>query len=182
MSNFKEGYAAKLKHPNWQKMRLKILQRDKFTCLNCQSKDKTLHIHHSYYVKNRDPWRYPEYSLSTLCFECHEEEGKQRELGDKESGYSEIESTLNLFFNEDSQNCPSPALWELACLASELTNTAGVNRFAVEGAMIEGLLRLWKRVRKDKPPVWLGNAKGGAVPWASEWAVENFAPDIIENK
>lgn len=60
--------------PRWQKKRLEILQRDKFTCRNCQNATETLHIHHRYYVKNRDSWEYPNFSLITLCRSCHESE------------------------------------------------------------------------------------------------------------
>lgn len=66
------SYAEKLRDPRWQKMRLEILQRDLFTCQECQSKDKELHVHHRYYIKGREPWDYPIRALVTLCCECHE--------------------------------------------------------------------------------------------------------------
>ena len=69
MSTYKE----KLKHPKWQKKRLEILQRDNFTCRNCDSDEKTLQIHHLVY-NNCDPWEYDNRYLITLCEDCHKKE------------------------------------------------------------------------------------------------------------
>lgn len=65
-------YFEKLKDPRWQKKRLGILNRDDFTCQICKAKDATLHVHHEYYIPERDPWAYPDFSLTTLCEQCHE--------------------------------------------------------------------------------------------------------------
>jgi hypothetical protein len=64
-------YSEKLQDPRWQKKRLEILQRDNFTCLGCEATDKTLHVHHTVYVKGVEPWDYDQ-SLMTLCSDCHE--------------------------------------------------------------------------------------------------------------
>lgn len=66
-------YSEKLKHPKWQKKRLEILNRDKFTCQSCKAEDKTLHIHHFQY-RNCEPWEYDNKELITLCEKCHEHE------------------------------------------------------------------------------------------------------------
>lgn len=65
---FKDQY----KHPKWQKKRLEVLERDKYTCLDCGATDKQLHVHHGYYKKNTMLWEYTDTSLWTLCSECHE--------------------------------------------------------------------------------------------------------------
>jgi hypothetical protein len=65
------SYWEKLKDPRWQKMRLEVLQRDEFTCVRCGAKDKTLHVHHGYYEKGKDPWDYYDWTLYTLCEDCH---------------------------------------------------------------------------------------------------------------
>lgn len=67
-------YSEKLKHPKWQQMRLRVLERDQFSCQCCGDKDSTLHVHHTYYVKGRDPWEYAPSSLVTLCEVCHSQE------------------------------------------------------------------------------------------------------------
>lgn len=70
----KVKYASLLKDPKWQRVRLEILSRDHFTCQRCLSKEKTLHVHHKYYLKDLKPWEYDSYLLLTLCEECHEVE------------------------------------------------------------------------------------------------------------
>jgi hypothetical protein len=64
-------YSEKLKDPRWQKTRLKVLERDNFTCICCGETTKQLHVHHCYYVSRRNPWEYHHSSLMTLCFDCH---------------------------------------------------------------------------------------------------------------
>lgn len=65
-------YAEKLKSPKWQKKRLEILSRDKFTCQKCKDTETTLHVHHKKYIKGKEPWDYPNEILTTLCDSCHE--------------------------------------------------------------------------------------------------------------
>ena len=67
-------YSDKLKHPKWQKKRLEILSRDKFTCRGCGSKDHTLHVHHFTYQKGKLPWEYENSNFITLCDLCHFQE------------------------------------------------------------------------------------------------------------
>ncbi len=66
------AYLEKFKDPRWQKKRLKILERDNFTCQECSNQEMTLHVHHRYYKTKTDPWDYPNEALITLCEECHE--------------------------------------------------------------------------------------------------------------
>lgn len=67
------SYFELLKHPNWQKRRLEILELANFECSHCSSKDKTLHVHHCYYQKRKKPWEYPDSALRCLCEDCHQE-------------------------------------------------------------------------------------------------------------
>ena len=64
-------YSEKLKDPRWQKKRLEILNRDKFTCQFCEDTKSTLNVHHKYYLRGLDPWEYPNPSLITYCERCH---------------------------------------------------------------------------------------------------------------
>jgi hypothetical protein len=64
-------YAEKLRSPEWQKKRLEILQRDKWKCQCCGNKDETLNVHHTLYVKNKNPWDYKDAVYKTLCESCH---------------------------------------------------------------------------------------------------------------
>lgn len=55
----------------WKRKRSRIIRRDKGQCTTCGSKEK-LCVHHTYYYKDyREPWRYPDESLITLCEKCH---------------------------------------------------------------------------------------------------------------
>lgn len=66
------NYAKKLRDPRWQRKRLKILERDNFTCVLCKDNESTLHIHHFIYKNNKEPWEYNDDDLTTLCENCHE--------------------------------------------------------------------------------------------------------------
>lgn len=55
--------------PRWQKKRLKIMERDGFKCVSCQSESKTLHVHHKSYAKKL--WASPDDEMQTLCSDCH---------------------------------------------------------------------------------------------------------------
>lgn len=65
-------YWELLRDPRWQQMRLKVMERDKWTCVECKRSDSTLNVHHTYYAKGRAPWEYEPESLKTLCEDCHE--------------------------------------------------------------------------------------------------------------
>jgi hypothetical protein len=69
-------YSEKLKDPRWQKIRLKVLERDNFTCVCCDETTKQLHVHHCYYVSKREPWDYHTNTLVTLCADCHKSIGE----------------------------------------------------------------------------------------------------------
>lgn len=66
----KHPYSELLKDPRWQKKRLKILERDNFTCQFCESTKNELHVHHIKY--SGKPWDIEDKYLKTLCKECHE--------------------------------------------------------------------------------------------------------------
>ena len=65
------NYSELLKHPKWQKKRLKIMERDKFQCRSCEDDSNTLHVHHLYYDYKLKPWEYEDDDLITLCEYCH---------------------------------------------------------------------------------------------------------------
>lgn len=68
------SYSEKLKDPRWQRKRLEILERDNWACQVCGNTEKTLHVHHTHYIKQIDPWDHPEHLLITLCEKCHSDE------------------------------------------------------------------------------------------------------------
>lgn len=64
-------YSEKLKDPRWQKVRLQVMERDHWTCVNCSSEEKMLSVHHGYYERGLEPWEYPLSTLWTVCEDCH---------------------------------------------------------------------------------------------------------------
>jgi 5-methylcytosine-specific restriction endonuclease McrA len=75
------SYKEKLKNPKWQKKRLKVLERDNWSCQNCFTKNENLQVHHKTYVTTiQNPWDYPDLLLITLCDKCHEEERIRRPI------------------------------------------------------------------------------------------------------
>ena len=69
-------YQKALKHPKWQRKRLKIFERDGWKCRRCNNSNKTLHIHHLAYTK-RYPWNELNKNLITLCESCHKKNHKK---------------------------------------------------------------------------------------------------------
>lgn len=63
-------YQEKLKHPKWQKKRLKILERASWKCQCCGDEDETLMVHHLVYGGG-NPWEIEEDKLEALCESCH---------------------------------------------------------------------------------------------------------------
>lgn len=64
-------YAEQLRHPNWQRRRLEILERDGFECQLCFDTETQLHVHHKRYFKGRKAWEYEDEYLITVCENCH---------------------------------------------------------------------------------------------------------------
>lgn len=67
-------YSDKLRDPRWQKKRLKIFERDNWTCVSCMRSDLSLQVHHLLYLPGRDPWEYEDHLLVTYCEFCHNTE------------------------------------------------------------------------------------------------------------
>lgn len=85
------NYLEKLKDPRWQKKRLFTLDRDSWKCKNCDTAERALNVHHLYYLKDIDPWDYPDAALVTLCGLCHEEWHGLKQLLDQASPYLIVE-------------------------------------------------------------------------------------------
>lgn len=68
----KSEYGKKLLDPRWQRLRLKVLDFDNWTCVDCGDGTKTLHVHHLFYLRDHEPWEYDPMDLVTLCDGCHD--------------------------------------------------------------------------------------------------------------
>ncbi len=66
-------WAAHYKDSRWQKLRLKVMERDNWTCQNCDvsGEGETLNVHHIYYESGKRPWEYDDSVLITWCEDCH---------------------------------------------------------------------------------------------------------------
>lgn len=77
----RKTYSDKLKDPRWQKRRLKVLEYAHWRCQICGANRETLHCHHSYYTKGREPWQYPDGAIIAVCDPCHDKiHGKPKPL------------------------------------------------------------------------------------------------------
>ena len=72
-------YQQALRDPRWQKKRLEILEKAKFTCESCGESKKELHVHHLIYRRGKLPWEYEDPDLFCLCSSCHEAFGQSKE-------------------------------------------------------------------------------------------------------
>jgi hypothetical protein len=65
-------YSDDLKDPRWQRLRLKIMERDGWRCRDCGRNDRALNVHHCVYIRGIKPWEYDPSLLLTVCeIECH---------------------------------------------------------------------------------------------------------------
>jgi len=74
-------YTEKFQDMRWQKLRLKVFERDNWNCRMCGETEGSFHCHHLYYNSDTEPWDYPMNTFKTLCSDCHEKEkGKMNNL------------------------------------------------------------------------------------------------------
>lgn len=139
-SDFWKAY----EHPLWQKKRLEILERDQYTCLECEAQDQQLHIHHAYYVSGRKPWEYPNWSLTTLCKDCHKQD---HEREPDESPIEEWERSID-FFTNGSPAKGNPWLWDVA-VEIAMSASEGMNNGEVYGAVVKFLREARRRHKKE---------------------------------
>ena len=77
-------YSQKLRDARWQRVRLKVMERDQWRCqgARCRSPENPLlHVHHKQYLPGREPWEYPLENLITLCEKCHEGQSSPAKKG-----------------------------------------------------------------------------------------------------
>lgn len=78
-------YRDHLKSPKWQRVRLKVFERDNWKCVSCGDEDSQLSVHHQEYAKSGLPWEAPLDKLITVCDRCHADmEDWKKECGSKD--------------------------------------------------------------------------------------------------
>lgn len=73
-------YSEQLRHPNWQRKRLEVMEAAAFSCESCGDTETTLNVHHRRYVKGRMVWEYERTELQCLCQPCHAQHHEHRDL------------------------------------------------------------------------------------------------------
>ena len=73
METIMSKWSSAFRDSRWQRKRLEIMERDKWTCQSCGASGDgvTLNVHHAYYVSGKAPWEYDDESLTTWCETCH---------------------------------------------------------------------------------------------------------------
>lgn len=153
------SYYELLKHPQWQKKRLLVLERAAFCCENCGSGENTLHVHHTYYESGRKPWEYPDESLHALCEQCHVTAQDMKTVFDRQLGkigYSAIDELYGYALGISSRadlEAPIDVLnYEVAC---GLADYWCLNNHVLISNLIEGKItgaRLFELVAKYGTP------------------------------
>jgi hypothetical protein len=137
MSSELSPYAKKLRSPLWQKLRLKIMERDAFTCRHCRSKENTLNVHHSFYLKGKAPWEYDENTLITLCEDCHKQVESTNRLLLSVTGQSNTNRALLLAFAEALSGtgpmCNRDIMWMAESAAKIFQSFHGASLAQLEG-------------------------------------------------
>lgn len=109
----KSDFWKHYEHPLWQKKRQEILTRDNYTCQTCYGTESQLHVDHAYYISGRKPWQYPNWSLTTLCKECHK--GKH-EVADDDEPREEWEDAMGfLLIGTTLPHVGLAGVWDIAC-------------------------------------------------------------------
>ena len=58
MKKQNNDYVEQYKNPKWQKLRLKILERDNWACQRCGDDESQLQVHHRCYIHDNKIWEY----------------------------------------------------------------------------------------------------------------------------
>lgn len=126
----KDLYLIKIRDPRWQKKRLLILSRDSFTCQFCGDNKTELHVHHGYYIWDKDPWDYPDAALITLCSSCHSTESTTNDrsflIQLRHLGYSSHDiSLLKEYFSEMPTHYPASVTASILAYAIKTPDVFG---------------------------------------------------------
>ncbi len=104
-----DEFSAQYRHPKWQKLRLKVLERDKFKCRLCDDDKTQLHAHHINYKSGKRCWDYPVSDLITLCVPCHDCVGSMIKLLRKamicRDEFSMLLSVLTIIIENPTTEC-----------------------------------------------------------------------------
>lgn len=156
-------YREQIRHPNWQRKRLEVMQAADYSCENCGEKERTLNVHHRRYVKGRMVWEYERPDLVCLCEQCHIDEHELKELLDlllAAGGVGALRDAIALLggWMEGNLEIDDPALSDAARqVGSPLFD------FAVFGTMLNQYPDTMLALLKSAAPQRLNPAQEAAV-------------------
>jgi hypothetical protein len=117
------AFMDQYKDPRWQRKRLEIMERDKFSCVFCEDSTASLNVHHKFYKKGKKVWEYEDSILITLCETCHEKltkiiQNNQESLSDIYQNLSSVESISNILrciscMTIDELNSTEDIIWQI---------------------------------------------------------------------
>jgi hypothetical protein len=155
MAMAKMTYSEQLKHPNWQRRRLEMLDAADFECDECGNKESMLHVHHRHYIKGRMAWEYSDEELSVLCEGCHKDthkyEGYLKEMA-TELQYQFLPAFVAGYLEDGPEAFGVRAtLKKKEPIYYAIGNIARVAEFAIEGPDdCAAIMRLIYEYRKAK--------------------------------
>jgi len=143
----KDTFLEAYRDPKWQKKRLEVLELAGWECSDCGSNEDTLHVHHTYYEKDKKPWKYPIESLHCLCEDCHKKAQDINTLLKRQLGKIGLQDPIQLLYYAmalEAQEYPMVIIdvfdYEFAL---GVGNRCGLTAEEVIGALVEGRIDGW---------------------------------------
>jgi len=143
----KDTFLEAYRDPKWQKKRLEVLELAGWECSDCGSNEDTLHVHHTYYEKDKKPWEYPIESLHCLCEDCHKKAQDINTLLKRQLGKIGLQDPIQLLYYAmalEAQEYPMVITdvfdYEFAL---GVGNCCGLTAEEVIGALVEGRIDGW---------------------------------------
>ena len=118
--------------PRWLAVARRIRERAGNKCEDCGEENESLHVHHTFYVRDRMPWEYPDESLRCWCTFCH---GLFHDLKD---AINQKAGRMSLQTFEWLKVAATNLLWEQdwARIQERLPDYAAAIQAAVEGKSV----------------------------------------------
>lgn len=134
-------YSEKLRDPRWQKMRLRVMERDCFACRDCDSATKTLNVHHCFYERG-EPWNTDPDFLLTLCDDCHDNRQKMED---------EIKMLMGRFFSNAQ---PATIKWAVANLRNAMADDPAFGPQIVSRDVVYSARECIDSIEPTDSPIW----------------------------
>jgi hypothetical protein len=125
------AWKEQIKSPKWQKKRLEVLNLRGFKCEECKNEDKTLHVHHRFYISGRLIHEYDNDVLQVLCEDCHKKEHVKKTDNTVHEEYLDLIKLIKdhkSIYNED-------ILYDLTFILEEICESDSSSGFITDLSM-----------------------------------------------